>query len=1087
MSISLFAHNKTAYESVQAMLREVGKAAVVHPTGTGKSFIGFKLCEDHPTKTVCWLSPSEYIFKTQLENIRKAGGGEFENIVFFTYAKLMQLSDEDMAAIEADYIILDEFHRCGADMWGAGVERLLSIYADVPLLGLSATAIRYLDNRRNMADELFDGNIASEMTLGEAIVRGILAAPKYVLSVFSYRKDLERYKTRINRAKSAAVRDSAERYLEALRRALDRADGLDQIFDKHMTDRAGKYIVFCANYEHLQDMVAHVPAWFSKVDPAPRVYSAYSDDPETNRAFEDFKKDNSPHLKLLFCIDMLNEGIHVDDISGVILFRPTVSPIIYKQQIGRALAAGKQKQPIIFDIVNNIENLYSIGTIEQEMQVAVNYYHYLGQNDEIVNERFQIIDELKDAKTLFDGLNETLTASWELMYSHAEAYYKEHGNLAVQRRYKTAEGYSLGNWILTQRKVRSGEMYGSLNAERIAKLDAIGMIWESIKDQAWQRYFNAAREYYEKNHDLNVRATYKTDEGVCLGGWINNLRTYRRNGIQQNYLTEDRIAALDRLGMIWSVPDYIWEENYAEAMDFYRHNGHLNIPVDYISSKGLKIGMWIMNQRAIRAGKIQSGTLTEDKIERLNTIGMAWKGKAEQAWDRGYLASVVYHQTYGHLNVPTGYVAPDGYKLGVWIADRRQNGRAKHSLERQQALDALGMVWTKPDPWEFRYALIKQYYDEHGHLNVPADYKMDGVWLSKWLNEQRQIYIGNRGEKRLTEDQIRRLEALGMTWESRNLEIRKNAWEVQFERAKRYFDSHGTLTPTSAELTTAEEKKLTAWVIRQRAQYAEGKLDQQQIERLNTIGMVWSLDDQWDIGFAHAKTYYEEQGNLLVNINYVCVDGYALGKWVSNQRMAYQPDHKSNKNGDASVERKHRLESIGMVWSVYDARWEEAFVRAELFYRNHGHLSVPRQYVAEDGFDVYEWVTAQRKKFREGELSSERITRLESIGMDWLTSVERDWEDNYARAEKYYRTHGRLTDMPCTYVDEEGVPLGRWLWRIKTHKVKLKTSGANGNQIERLARLGVLVEGEATGHEYVRTASEWSSRGARVSGVLSPK
>ena len=63
----LFPHNETAYRRAVSMLEETGKAAVVHPTGTGKSFIAFKLCEDHPDKIVCWLSPSEYIFKTQKE------------------------------------------------------------------------------------------------------------------------------------------------------------------------------------------------------------------------------------------------------------------------------------------------------------------------------------------------------------------------------------------------------------------------------------------------------------------------------------------------------------------------------------------------------------------------------------------------------------------------------------------------------------------------------------------------------------------------------------------------------------------------------------------------------------------------------------------------------------------------------------------------------------------------------------------------------------------------------------------------------------------------------------------------------------
>ena len=117
--------------------------------------------------------------------------------------------------------------------------------------------------------------------------------------------------------------------------------------------------------------VHKVPGWFSRIDKASHIYSVYSDDPSASQSFADFKADeDSEHLKLLFCIDALNEGIHVENVSGVILLRPTVSPIIYKQQIGRALAAGKRGNAVIWDIVNNIENLYSIGAVEEEMLVA---------------------------------------------------------------------------------------------------------------------------------------------------------------------------------------------------------------------------------------------------------------------------------------------------------------------------------------------------------------------------------------------------------------------------------------------------------------------------------------------------------------------------------------------------------------------------------------------------------------------------------------------------------------------------------------------------------------------------------------------
>jgi superfamily II DNA or RNA helicase len=256
------------------------------------------------------------------------------------------------------------------------------MYPEAPVLGLSATAIRYLDNQRDMSDELFDGNVASEITLGEAILRGILNPPRYVLSVFSYEKNLEKYQKKVRAARNQAVRDEGEKQLEALRRALAKADGLDEIFRKHMPDHAGKYIVFCANFEHMTEMIEKVPEWFAKVDQKPHIYTAYSEDPATSQVFADFKADESERLKLLYCIDMLNEGVHVADVDGVILLRPTVSPIIYKQQIGRALSASKKKDAVIFDIVSNIENLYSIGTIEEEMQIATSYYHFTGREKE---------------------------------------------------------------------------------------------------------------------------------------------------------------------------------------------------------------------------------------------------------------------------------------------------------------------------------------------------------------------------------------------------------------------------------------------------------------------------------------------------------------------------------------------------------------------------------------------------------------------------------------------------------------------------------------------------------------------------------
>ena len=232
--LQLFEHNEKAYRAAVQMMEECGKAAIVHPTGTGKSYIAFKLIEEHPAGTIFWLSPSEYIFKTQIENLkRQAPDISLANVHFYTYAKLMCCATEELEAIAGlnpTYIILDEFHRVGAECWGASTLELLKLCPEAKILGLSATNIRYLDNNRDMAEELFDGHIASEMTLGEAIVRGILPAPKYVTTVYQYQKELTRYQNRIDNLRSAGIQDVNQKYLDALRRALEKADGLDKVF-----------------------------------------------------------------------------------------------------------------------------------------------------------------------------------------------------------------------------------------------------------------------------------------------------------------------------------------------------------------------------------------------------------------------------------------------------------------------------------------------------------------------------------------------------------------------------------------------------------------------------------------------------------------------------------------------------------------------------------------------------------------------------------------------------------------------------------------------------------------------------------------
>lgn len=231
----------------------------------------------------------------------------------------------------------------------------------------------------------------------------------------------------------------------------------------------------------MDEMTEHMHEWFDNVDTSPHRYVAYYSNPETSKAFAEFKADKSEHLKLLYCIDMLNEGVHVDDVDGVILLRPTVSPIIYMQQIGRCLSAGTNKTPIIFDLVDNFESLYSIDCLTEEIDQAFSLMPCTQVEREKFKDRFRIYDEVKECRQLFGQLQSNLSSTWDNYYLAACAYYRDHGNLKVPKDYVTDDGLTLGSWIQTQRKVYSGKIAGGLTADKIEKLNLIGMIWNVRK------------------------------------------------------------------------------------------------------------------------------------------------------------------------------------------------------------------------------------------------------------------------------------------------------------------------------------------------------------------------------------------------------------------------------------------------------------------------------------------------------------------------------------------------------------------------------------------------------------------------------
>lgn len=369
--LGLQKHQQDAYKSVKKAYKTRNKASVVIPTGCGKSFIALQLMADNKDKRILFMAPTNAIKNQMYNYIAKYIVGEepsrerparmiadeyFPNLKIMLYPSLLKVKDEQMKKLNADIIIMDELHRTGADKWGQRINTLLEENSNAQILGLTATPDRMDD--KNVVDELFEGNVDYELTLVDALKNGIVKAPTYVKCDYALGEYLEGIRTAIANCNDERKKKELQDRYDKMRKIVDQADGIPELFAKNIKKKDGKYIIFCKDKEHMDELMVKAKEWFREIDTEPEMYSVYSgegySEQDNKESIERFEDSKSEHIKLLFSIEMLNEGLHVEDIYGVIMARPTDSRIIYLQQLGRALSSDiSRDKTIIFDLVNN--------------------------------------------------------------------------------------------------------------------------------------------------------------------------------------------------------------------------------------------------------------------------------------------------------------------------------------------------------------------------------------------------------------------------------------------------------------------------------------------------------------------------------------------------------------------------------------------------------------------------------------------------------------------------------------------------------------------------------------------------------------
>lgn len=913
MSMTLNPVNEAAFQKAVQSLETLNRAAVFHPTGTGKSCIAWKVVEAHPQTTFFWLvAGAQRLALRQAELTRYNGGTLPGNVRFCDCEKLAAATPEQWVRLgeqKPGCIVLDCYHELSAVCWAQSVQKLLRMCPQAKVLGLG------VPNGAPVcaaAQELFADCIVSHMTVAEAMAAGTMPVPSaYAALLWPQEEELATLRARIKNLCMPKGDTSLRVQYEELSWSLRQVENLTVLLPRLLSDTSGHYLVLFESAAYQEKLGTELEQLLRTVDPAVRFYAADHACFADSAAVETFLSDTAPGPKVLLCVNAPGVQQPLEGLAGVILVRQSSLMSTFKQMLCRALVAAGSRSVPVFDLVAQFEGLGNGRTLQRDCTEAMTR---AGSK----TPGFRQERPMQQTYRLYGKLRREMEARWEVLCQAAADASAKEGTLELPRSYTIHSGVPVGKWLELQRQVQAGQRPGRLTAEQAAKLEKLGIRWNHRLEAAWEKGFASAQKYRTEHGDLLVPVRYRDKNDFALGEWI----VYNRQRYLGGNLTQNRIERLEAIGMVWSTSNDLWEQNYAAATQYYLEHGDLEVPIKYETPSGFGLGVWLGAQRAAH----KAGELPQEQVERLDALGMDWTNRNDRKWMSLYDVAAAYYHEHGNLNVPSEYVTPDGVLLGKWVVRQRyaylnpDRSSARVTPERKALLDKLGMVWEKYDPWQERYDLALAYKTEHGDLEIPSVYKTaDGVWLGSWVNRQRQAL--NSGSSALSSERRKLLRTL-FKGERRPSDptadhgtVREANWERNFRSAARYARKYKHLL-VPASYVDSDGVRLGVWISNLRAA-RKNRPDSYQvtpahIKKLNSIGMVWDARDaKWGTAYQQAKAYYKAHGNLHAAANYKSDEtGFCLGDWLRRMR-----EWDTTHDPKLTPERRAMLDKIGMEWS----------------------------------------------------------------------------------------------------------------------------------------------------------------------------
>lgn len=590
MSILVDDSNKTACRAAEAGLQQKNCAALVRPAGTGKGCIVWELLDAHPEMRVLWVVSCAARLELRRALTKRLGrtlGGRVRLMSCEQLAVQNALGWVALAEFRPGLLVLDGWREMSAKDWTDCVQPLFRLCPGAKLLALGEPDAP--GDSCRAAEEMLADAIVEPLALGGAMAEGLLPMPaSYTALLWPLEDAMARLRAEVKNLHLPGCPDpNAEKY-QALSLAVEKLPLVEQLLAQWLPDAAGRCLVLC------EDDAAAVQT----AEQAEKLFGAGT---HIYKDAEGFAADEAATLRLLVCANGPAVQAPLAGISGVVLVRRSAEPTAYWQMLARALAACGSVP--VAELSAAFEALTCVQQLRKECGAAG-------------AEAFPLEEPLSACRRAYRQLRRALDSDWERYYAAAKQMTAEGKTLDVPRSYSFG-GVAVGRWLENQRLVRAGKKKGRLSApvppacsvreqnwldnyqsarlyaekkgsllvpagyvdengfrlgvwisnlraarkarpgsfqvtpEHIALLDAIGMQWDA-REAKWAGAFRRAEEYRAAHGNLLVPVNYKTEDGFCLGDWVRRMR--ENYACAEKKLMAERIAKLEALGMVWTVP-----------------------------------------------------------------------------------------------------------------------------------------------------------------------------------------------------------------------------------------------------------------------------------------------------------------------------------------------------------------------------------------------------------------------------------------------------------------------------------------------------------------------------------------------------